>query len=246
MAKRRIEGNFGNTVANENSSYNVLFGGDGAGPELANLMSRIHATVISMGSLAEKWNDQIFNDFCINDAQLYRIISNPRFNRGIFYMRFNNWVNSSWHRDCIAEVPMLDGNKVQPDYVVIDTRVSNKIFFVEHKMGTEFDTGKLRSIREYLEQVKGFYENQNFLRFKQFEINTVLSTINAADIEFIKKGTKNTMPIETWTGGTSVWKMSSFCEFLGVEFKLENQIKQLQQNNQKLVLEVVRAIVSAK
>jgi hypothetical protein len=84
MAKRRIEGNFGNTVANENSSYNVLFGGDGAGPELANLMSRIHATVISMGSLAEKWNDQIFNDFCINDAQLYRIISNPQFNRGIF------------------------------------------------------------------------------------------------------------------------------------------------------------------
>ena len=54
------------------------------------------------------------------------------------------------------------------------------------------------------------------------------------------------MPIETWTGGTSVWKMSSFCEFLGVEFKLENQIRQLQENNQKLVLEVVREIVSIK
>jgi hypothetical protein len=246
MAKRRIEGNFGNSVANDYSSYNMLFGDNGVGPEMANLMSRVHATVISMGTLAEQWNDQIFNHFCIDDAQLYRVISNPQFNRGIFYMRFNNWVNSSWHRDCIGEVPMLGGNKIQPDYVVIDTRVSNKIFFVEHKMGTEFDTGKLRSIKGYLEQIKGFYENQNFLKFKQFEINTVLSTINAADIELIKKGTKNTMPIEKWTGRTSVWKMSSFCEFLGVEFKLENQIRQLQENNQKLVLEVVREIVSAK
>lgn len=25
-------------------------------------------------------------------------------------------------------------------------------------MGTEFDTGKLRSIKGYLEQIKGFYE----------------------------------------------------------------------------------------
>ena len=74
----------------------------------------------------------------------------------------------------------------------------------------------------------------------------MLSTINSADIEFIKKGIKNTMPIEQWTDRTSVWKMSSFCEFLGVEFKLENQIKQLQDNNQKLVLEVMREIVSAK
>jgi hypothetical protein len=95
-------------------------------------------------------------------------------------------------------------------------------------------------------RVKGFYQNQNFLKFKQFEINTVLSTINAADIEFIKKGTKNTMPIEKWTGRTSVWKMSSFCEFLGVEFKLENQIKQLQEHNQKMVLDVMREIVTAK
>ncbi len=73
MAKRRIEGNFGNTVANDYSSYNMLFGDNGVGPEMANLMSRVHATVISMGTLAEQWNDQIFNHFCIDDAQLYRV-----------------------------------------------------------------------------------------------------------------------------------------------------------------------------
>ena len=246
MAKRRIEGKFENSVANDNSSYNVLFGGSGVGPEMANLMSRVHATLISMGSLAEQWNDQLFKDFGIDDAQLYRVISNPQFNRGIFYMRFNNWASSSWHRDCIGEVPMLEGNKIQPDYVIIDTRAGNKIFFVEHKMGTDFDTGKLRSIRGYLDQVKGFYKNQSFLKFKQFEIYTVLSTINAADIELIKKGTKNTMPIEKWTDRTSVWKMSSFCEFLGVEFKLENQIKQLQEDNQQKVLDVMREIVFGK
>lgn len=54
------------------------------------------------------------------------------------------------------------------------------------------------------------------------------------------------MPIEKWTDRTSVWKMSSFCEFLGVEFKLENQIKQLQEDNQQKVLDVMREIVFGK